>query len=69
VRVPYREVTNLATVVDWLGELGARTVLLDVEPLVAVWDTGDAELKSGGPALLRQLSRPLRRLLFRPASR
>ena len=159
MRVPYREVTNLATVVDWLGELGARTVLLDVEPLVAVWDTGDAELKRGvdeavallsevpslesvgfatnslrklsgavagnaffvtaarkplltrpyrhlphpgvvvgdqlatdgvlawrlgfafayvrhpetrhpwGPALLRQLSRPLRRLLFRPASR
>jgi hypothetical protein len=59
VRVPYREVTNLTTVIDWLGELGARTVLLDVEPLVAVWDTGEVDLK-------RMLGRPLRRLLFRP---
>jgi len=47
VRVPYREVTNLSTVVDWLDELGARTVVLDVEPLVAVWDTGEAELERG----------------------
>ena len=47
MRVPYREVTNLSTVVDWLDELGARTVVLDVEPLVAVWDTGEAELERG----------------------
>jgi predicted HAD superfamily phosphohydrolase YqeG len=47
VRIPYREVTDLAGVVDWLRELGARTVVLDVEPLVAGWDTDADQLRHG----------------------
>jgi predicted HAD superfamily phosphohydrolase YqeG len=47
VRVPYREVTDLDAVADWLRELRARTVILDVEPLVAGWDTGADELRRG----------------------
>jgi predicted HAD superfamily phosphohydrolase YqeG len=47
VRVPYREVTDLAGVADWLRELGARTVVLDVEPLVAGWDTDADQLRRG----------------------
>ena len=47
MRVPYREVTDLAGVVDWLRELGARTVVLDVEPLVAGWDTDADQLRRG----------------------
>jgi hypothetical protein len=47
VRILYREVTDLAGVVDWLRELGARTVVLDVEPLVAGWDTDADQLRRG----------------------
>jgi hypothetical protein len=47
VRVPYREVSSLDAVADWLRELRARTIVLDVEPLVAGWDTGAEELRRG----------------------
>jgi hypothetical protein len=47
VRIPYREVADLAGAADWLRELNARTVVLDVEPLVAGWDTDAADLRRG----------------------
>jgi hypothetical protein len=39
MRTAYRDVADPAEAVAWLRELGARTVVLDVEPLVAGWDT------------------------------
>jgi hypothetical protein len=56
VRIPYREVTDLAGAADWLRELGACTVVLDVEPLVAGWDTDDDELRSGVDAAVALLT-------------
>lgn len=47
MRTAYREVADLAGATAWVGELGASTVVLDVEPLVAVWDTDDAALRVG----------------------
>jgi hypothetical protein len=47
MRTAYREVSDLAGAAGWLRELGARTVVIDVEPLVAGWDTGAAELRRG----------------------
>lgn len=47
VRIPYREVANLPVAIDWLCELHARTVVLDVEPLVAGWDTDADQLRRG----------------------
>lgn len=45
--VPRREVAGLAETAAWVGELGARTALLDVEPLVAGWDTDAVHLRRG----------------------
>lgn len=47
MRTAYREVADLAAAATWVVELGARSVVLDVEPLVAVWDTGDTALRDG----------------------
>jgi predicted HAD superfamily phosphohydrolase YqeG len=47
MRTAYREVTDLPGVAAWLRETGARTVVLDVEPLVAGWDTDAAVLRRG----------------------
>jgi len=47
VRIPYRQIADLPAAVDWLRELQARTVVLDVEPLVASWDTDADQLRRG----------------------
>jgi predicted HAD superfamily phosphohydrolase YqeG len=47
MRIAYREVADLAGAAVWLRELGARTVVLDVEPLIAGWDTDSAQLRLG----------------------
>jgi predicted HAD superfamily phosphohydrolase YqeG len=47
VRVPYREVADLQQAVGWLREMHARTAVLDVEPLVAGWDTDSDDLRRG----------------------
>jgi predicted HAD superfamily phosphohydrolase YqeG len=47
VRIPYRAIADLPAAVDWLRELQARTVVLDVEPLVAGWDTDADQLRRG----------------------
>jgi predicted HAD superfamily phosphohydrolase YqeG len=56
VRIAYREVADLAGAADWLRELGARTVVLDVEPLVAGWDTDAAQLRLGVDAAVALLA-------------
>lgn len=47
MRVPYRAVDDLDEVLAWQVELGARSVVLDVEPLVALWDTDEQVLRAG----------------------
>jgi predicted HAD superfamily phosphohydrolase YqeG len=47
MRVEYRQVDDLGDVVRWLTELGSRTVIFDVEPLIALWDTGEDILREG----------------------
>jgi hypothetical protein len=47
MRTAYRDVADPAEAAAWLRELGARIVVLDVEPLVAGWDTDDDDLRRG----------------------
>jgi predicted HAD superfamily phosphohydrolase YqeG len=55
MRVGYRPVDDLEDVVSWLVALRARTVIFDVEPLVARWDTGPDVLRDGVEATIAQL--------------
>jgi predicted HAD superfamily phosphohydrolase YqeG len=55
MRVGYRQVDDLDDVVTWLTELGARTVIFDVEPLIAAWDTGQDVLRHGVQAAIAQV--------------
>jgi predicted HAD superfamily phosphohydrolase YqeG len=48
-------VDDLGDVVTWLTELGARTVIFDVEPLIALWDTGQDVLRDGVDAAIGQV--------------
>lgn len=41
------QVGGLADISEQLGYLHARSVIVDVEPLVAYWNTGDEELSDG----------------------
>ena len=57
MRVEYRQVDDLGDVVRGLTELGSRTVIFDVEPLIALWDTGKDVLREGvDPAIAEILS-------------
>lgn len=47
MRVAYRSVADLTEVTAWLTELHARTVVFDIEPLVAYWDGDDTALADG----------------------
>jgi predicted HAD superfamily phosphohydrolase YqeG len=55
MRVSYRRVHDLDDVMTWLTELGARTVIFDVEPLIALWDTGHDVLRQGVDATVDQV--------------
>ena len=57
MRVGYRPVDDLDDVTSWLIELGARTVIFDVEPLIALWDTGEDILRGGVDATIDQILR------------
>lgn len=49
----------MATLADALrvvGELGAKTVVLDVEPLVAYWDSGQQNLDRGVASVLAEFT-------------
>jgi predicted HAD superfamily phosphohydrolase YqeG len=54
------EQARIATLEDALGvvqELGVRTVVLDVEPLVAYWDSGQQSLDQGIAYVLAQFAK------------
>jgi hypothetical protein len=55
MRVAYRQMHDLDDVVAWLTELRARTVIFDVEPLIALWDTGPDVLRDGVDAAIGQI--------------
>ena len=42
--------------VRWAGELAARTMIFDVEPLVAYWDGGQEALDQGMARVLSEVS-------------
>jgi predicted HAD superfamily phosphohydrolase YqeG len=56
MRVPYRAVDDLDDVLAWQVELGARSVVFDVEPLVAVWDTDEQVLRAGVELVVDQVA-------------
>jgi len=47
VKVGYERFRSATAVLQRAEELAARTVIIDVEPLVAWWDTGQEPLDSG----------------------
>jgi predicted HAD superfamily phosphohydrolase YqeG len=47
VRAGYERAAELDAVLSRVEELAARTVIFDVEPLVAYWDSGEDELERG----------------------
>jgi predicted HAD superfamily phosphohydrolase YqeG len=51
VRSGYQQLSGLDEVLGRVRELSARTVIFDVEPLVAYWDSGQRAL-DGGVALV-----------------
>lgn len=53
--VTYHRCADLAEVLRCVGELAPRTVVLDVEPLVAYWDTGASALRDGVDKVVGQL--------------
>jgi predicted HAD superfamily phosphohydrolase YqeG len=52
----YARLTRLADVRERASETGLRTLVVDVEPLVAWWDSGQEALDEGVTALAGQLS-------------
>lgn len=56
MRVSYRAVDDLDGVLAWQKQGGARSLVFDVEPLVAVWDTGQDALRAGVDRLLDHLT-------------
>jgi predicted HAD superfamily phosphohydrolase YqeG len=47
VRAGYERAAGLEAALSYVGELSARTVIFDVEPLVASWDSGQDALERG----------------------
>jgi predicted HAD superfamily phosphohydrolase YqeG len=54
VRAAYERVAGLADALRRAGELSAKTVVFDVEPLVAYWDSGQEALDQGVGLVLGQ---------------
>ncbi len=57
MRSVYVRVSDLAGAVRCVAELSAKTVVLDVEPLVAFWDSSQQSLDEGLARTLEQLTR------------
>jgi len=55
MRAGYERATGLNQVLDRVRELSPRTVIFDVEPLVAYWDSGQPALDRGVALVLGQL--------------
>jgi predicted HAD superfamily phosphohydrolase YqeG len=56
VRAAFERATRLGDVVRWAGELATRTMIFDVEPLVAYWDGGQEALDQGMARVLSEVS-------------
>ncbi|MFD0636931.1 hypothetical protein ACFQ9X_40535 [Catenulispora yoronensis] len=54
-QVALYETTTLDEVWTLIGGLGSRSLVFDVEPLVAIWDTDTAALDAGLAETLRRL--------------
>jgi len=56
VRAVFERVTGLDDVVRRAAEVGARTLVFDVEPLVAYWDGGQQALDEGIARVLSEVA-------------
>ena len=56
LRARYERLTSLDETLRRVQELSARTVILDIEPLVAYWDTGQDVLDQGVASIVRQVA-------------
>lgn len=56
MRIAYHRLVEVDEVMRRIEELSPRTVLFDVEPLVAYWDTDSTTLANGVAAVLRRVS-------------
>jgi predicted HAD superfamily phosphohydrolase YqeG len=52
MKVAYRRAADLDTMLKIAGELSAKTLVFDIEPLVAYWDSGQDALDQGVAAVL-----------------
>jgi predicted HAD superfamily phosphohydrolase YqeG len=66
MRAGYEQVTDLSGVLGRARDLSLRTMIFDVEPLVAWWDSGQQTLDRGTAAILARLDEvpDLRVLVF-----
>ncbi len=55
MRARYEEFTELRCVLERAGQLSVRTIIFDIEPLVAWWDSGQQALDQGTAAILAEL--------------
>jgi predicted HAD superfamily phosphohydrolase YqeG len=56
VRAAFTQAAGLDAVARRAGELSARTLVFDVEPLVAYWDGGQDDLDQGIVRVLREVA-------------
>ena len=56
MRAPFERATDMGDVVRWAGELSAKTMIFDVEPLVAYWDGSQEALDQGISRVLREVA-------------
>jgi predicted HAD superfamily phosphohydrolase YqeG len=54
VRATYERVAGLADALRRAGEMSAKTLVFDIEPLVAYWENGQEALDQGVADVLRQ---------------
>lgn len=56
MRPGYERIADLADLIRWAGNLPARTMIFDVEPLVAYWDSGQEVLDQGLAQVVSELA-------------
>ena len=56
MRATFVQVAGLDDVVRQAGQLSARTMVFDVEPLIAYWDSGQDALDQGVARVLSEVA-------------
>ncbi len=56
MRTDFERAARLDDVLHWAGEMSARTMIVDVEPLVAYWDGGQEAIDQGVVRVLSEVS-------------